>query len=291
MKNLKIYFSIILTAMILTISTAVLAYDGTSIVFNDKIFMPESLVDGKGEIEVTRDVTNYTMYYEFVEMDNSTYKKIVKLKDELKVAEYYNIWEDLNGNTQDSNYQRYVEAYNSYKNKYGTTVDDYTDSHIDVVESQIVALWASYTNNWTTASGNTVSIDLNSFSGTKDFVLWVKVKTANNEYYFADVYEVTGTKSENNNSNNNNNSNTTNTEKNIVEDNKNNINNNSNTINNNVSNNNSTGKTESKNTMNDSTTSSTKTLPKTGISNIIIVSVFIATIVAGISYVKYRKIK
>ena len=295
MKNLKMYFSIILTAVILTISTAVFAYDGSSIVFNDKIFMPESLVDGKVEVKVTRDVTNYTMYYEFVEINNSTYKEIVKLKDELKVAEYYNIWEDQDGlsNEETSNYKKYVEAYEAYKAKYGTTVDDYTDAHIDVVESKIVSLWASYTNNWSTASGNIASMDLSSFSGTKDFVLWVKVQDANATYYFADVYELTGTKS---NQDNNNNTNTDNTNKdntnkdNTTNNDKNNTNNSNNNVNSN-SKNNSKGKSEAKNTMNDSTTSSTKTLPKTGISNIIMIFAFMTSIVAGISYVKYRKIK
>ena len=174
MKNLKKYFSVLIVAVLLTIATISNAYEG-GVTFDDRILMPSEMKDGKAEITITRDVPNYTMYYEFVKTDNNTYKEIVKLKDELQIAEYFNIWEDLNGLTEDEDYNKYIQAYDAYKAKYGTTVEDYSDDHIDEIESQIVSLWPSYTNNWATASGNIASIDLNSFKGVEDYTLCIRI--------------------------------------------------------------------------------------------------------------------
>lgn len=162
----------------------------------DKVTLPETLINGEGTVTVSSNIQNYEMYYQYIEIDNDTYKKVRKLKDELLVAEYYNTWE---ANQTDENYDIYASAYLYYKDKYNETVDDYTEKRIDEVESIIIGLLPQYTENWTQTSDNKIKIDLSQFSGVKDYVFWVKVVDGDKVIYEENVYEVTGTKKDDDN--------------------------------------------------------------------------------------------
>ena len=227
MKKIKKYFLLILTVSLIAVLTNVKAYSGV-VDSNDDIQMPSKLVSGQGEVTISRNFHDYTMSYQLVEIDNNTYKEISKLKEELLVAEYYNIYE---ADQSDLNYDNYTSAYKYYQEKYGVTVDDYTEKHINEVLSQIIGLWPSYTDNWTVANGKNINIDLSTISGTHDYVIWTKVVTDTNTIYDADAYELVGTKIENNTSSDNNT-------------------NNNDTNNNNTSDNNNGNKTNNDNTNN-----------------------------------------
>ena len=166
------------------------------ITLEDKVTLPEILINGEGTVNVSSNIKNYQMYYQYIEIDNVTYKKVKKLKDELLVAEYYNIWE---ANQTDENYDIYESAYLYYKDKYKETVDDYTEKRIDEIESIIIGLLPEYTENWIQTSNNKIKIDLSQFSGVKDYVFWVKVVDGDKVIYEKNVYEVTGTKKEDDN--------------------------------------------------------------------------------------------
>ena len=239
-------------------------------------------------------------------MDSNTYKKIIKLKEELLVAQYFNIYE---ADQTEENYDVYVSAYKYYQEKYNETVDNYTTEHIDEVESIIIGLLPDYTSQWQNSTNNQIKIDLSTFSGTKYFTAWTKVVSNGNTIYEAEVYELTGTKQEdnksdddnkkddnkddNNNDNNDNNNNDNNNGKDDSNKDNNNSNNNGNDNSNKDNNNsNNNGKDDGKKddtTIKDTTTSNTK-IPQTGESNfIILIALSIAVVMAVISYRKMKK--
>lgn len=204
MKILKKSFLFILTVTLLAVCTNVKAYSGV-VDSSDELQLPESLNNGQGLVTISRNFHDYKMYYQLVEIDNATYKQIEQLKDELLVAQYYNIYETEQ--TQ-LNYDNYESAYISYKDKYGKTVDDYTSLHIDEVLSTIIGLWADYGENWTEANGNNINIDLSQIEGTHDYVVWVKVVSDTMTVYDANTYELEGTKTSDNPSDDDKNNNT-----------------------------------------------------------------------------------
>lgn len=306
MKKFKIVSTIVLILILIIGVTKVNAYSGIVDV-NDDITLPSKLTNGTGTITLSRNIQNANVSFQFVEMDSNTYKKIIKLKEELLVAQYYNIYE---ADQTEENYDIYVSAYKYYQEKYNETVDNYTTEHIDEVESIIIGLLPDFTSQWENSTNNQIKIDLSTFSGTKYFTAWTKVVSNGNTIYEAEVYELTGTKQEDNKSDDDNkkddsnkddtnkddnkkddsNKDNTNKDDNKKDDsNKDNSNNNSNKDNNNSNN---TGKDDGKKddtTIKDTTTSNTK-IPQTGENNfIILIALSIAVIMAVISYRKMKK--
>lgn len=305
MKKFKIVSTIVLMLILILGVSKVNAYSGVVDV-DDDITLPSKLTNGAGTITLSRNIQNADVSFQFVEMDSNTYKKIIKLKEELLVAQYFNIYE---ADQTEENYDVYVSAYKYYQEKYNETVDNYTTEHIDEVESIIIGLLPDYTSQWQNSTNNQIKIDLSTFSGTKYFTAWTKVVSNGNTIYEAEVYELTGTKQEdnksdddnkkddnkddNNNDNNDNNNNDNNNGKDDSNKDNNNSNNNGNDDSNKDNNNsNNNGKDDGKKddtTIKDTTTSNTK-IPQTGESNfIILIALSIAVVMAVISYRKMKK--
>ena len=197
MRKLKKVLVVIMIAVLLFAITKTEAYDGM-VDTSSEVTISQTLQNGNGEVTLTRNIQTYQMYYQYLEIDSNTYNQIRKLKDELLVAQYYNIWE---ADQTDENYDIYVSAYLFYQDKYNETVDDYTQNRIDEVESIIIGLLPDYTENWILTSNNKINVDLSQFSGTKDYIVWVKIETGDRVIYDAEVYELQGTKVENNDPN------------------------------------------------------------------------------------------
>ena len=323
MKKLKSILSILTIMVLILINTNAIAYSGKFDV-EDEIKISEYLINGKGEIDIARNVAGYKLYCQANVMDNDTYKQIKKLKDELNVIYAYNIYEASKSEDSKNAYES-TQIY--YKSLYGTNVEDFSDQKADENMSIIISLLPNYTDKWEETTDNTFNINLSSFSGTKDIVVWVQLeKMDGTRIYDAEVYEVTGTKQDNNVNTNtsvdNNNStiengvandtNSTNTNNNTT-NNTNSTNRNNSTINSTTSSskkNNTTSKNSSTvnngsannkgttSTTNNSAvaksdkTTSTEKLPYTGVKEkAIIASIVIAMIGAGIFYIKYKKIK
>lgn len=323
MKKLKSILSILTIMVLILINTNAIAYSGKFDV-EDEIKISEYLINGKGEIDIARNVAGYKLYCQANVMDNDTYKQIKKLKDELNVIYAYNIYE---ASKSDDDKDEYESTQIYYKSLYGTNVEDFSDQKADENMSIIISLLPNYTDKWEETTDNTFNINLSSFSGTKDIVVWVQLeKMDGTRIYDAEVYEVTGTKQDNNVNTNtsvdNNNStiengvandtNSTNTNNNTT-NNTNSTNRNNSTINSTTSSskkNNTTSKNSSTvnngsannkgttSTTNNSAvaksdkTTSTEKLPYTGVKEkAIIASIVIAMIGAGIFYIKYKKIK
>ena len=83
MKNLKNILSVILAVIIMLTATSTMAYSKTLDV-RDEIQISTFISNEKGSIKIANQITGYSLYYQVNEMDNSTYKKIKQLEDELR---------------------------------------------------------------------------------------------------------------------------------------------------------------------------------------------------------------
>ena len=259
MKKLKSILSILTIMVLILINTNAIAYSGKFDV-EDEIKISEYLINGKGEIDIARNVAGYKLYCQANVMDNDTYKQIKKLKDELNVIYAYNIYE---ASKSDDDKDEYESTQIYYKSLYGTNVEDFSDQKADENMSIIISLLPNYTDKWEETTDNTFNINLSSFSGTKDIVVWVQLeKMDGTRIYDAEVYEVTGTKQDNNVNTNTSVDNNNSTIENGVANDTNSTNTNNNTTNNTNStntNNNTTNNTNSTNTNNNTTNNANST--------------------------------
>ena len=259
MKKLKSILSILTIMVLILINTNAIAYSGKFDV-EDEIKISEYLINGKGEIDIARNVAGYKLYCQANVMDNDTYKQIKRLKDELNVIYAYNIYE---ASKSDDDKDEYESTQIYYKSLYGTNVEDFSDQKADENMSIIISLLPNYTDKWEETTDNTFNINLSSFSGTKDIVVWVQLeKMDGTRIYDAEVYEVTGTKQDNNVNTNTSVDNNNSTIENGVANDTNSTNTNNNTTNNTNStntNNNTTNNTNSTNTNNNTTNNTNST--------------------------------
>lgn len=195
MKTIKKTLIAIMILVIVFVITNANAYTGGVVDAGDEIEISTVLNNGNATVNTSTSLSNSTMYYQFVEMDNTKYNQIRKLKDELNVATYYRTNEN---NQTAQNYDNYISALNYYQTKYGETLTRFSYERIEELKALIIGNLPDYTNDWILTSNNTISIDLSSFSGTKYFTAWVKVQNGNRTVYDAQIYDVTGTKTENN---------------------------------------------------------------------------------------------
>ena len=214
MKIIKNVLIAIMILVIVLVITNANAYTGGVVDAGDEIEISAVLNNGNAIVTTSTSLSNSTMYYQFVEMDSTKYNQIRKLKDELNVAVYYRINEN---NPTEQNYDNYISALNYYQTKYGETLTNFRDSHIEELKAQIIGNLPDYTNNWILTSNNTISLDLSNFSGTKYYTAWVKVQKDTRTVYDAQIYDVTGTKTNSSESNNTNTGNNTNQNTGVVD--------------------------------------------------------------------------
>ena len=211
MKKLKNILSVILAVIIMLTATSTMAYSKTLDV-RDEIQISTFISNEKGSIKIANQITGYSLYYQVNEMDNSTYKKIKQLEDELRVIQAFNMYEAAK---TEKLYDEYLSTQIYYKNLYGTNVTNCRSQRADEAKSTIIYLLPDYKETWNQITDNSFNVNLSSFSGTKNFVVWVQlIKQDGTKVYDAEVFELTGTKKEttndNNGSNNNGNSGTNN---------------------------------------------------------------------------------
>ena len=204
MKNLKNILSVILAVIIMLTATSTMAYSKTLDV-RDEIQISTFISNEKGSIKIANQITGYSLYYQVNEMDSSTYKKIKQLEDELRVIQAFNMYEAAK--TQKL-YDEYLSTQIYYKNLYGTNVTNCRSQRADEAKSTIIYLLPDYKETWNQTTDNSFNVNLSSFSGTKDFVVWVQlIKQDGTKVYDAEVFELTGTKKETTNDNNGSNNN------------------------------------------------------------------------------------
>lgn len=177
---------------------------------DDIINFPMTVWNGEGEITIDSSITNYTMYYQWIELTSdeinalenakNTYKnKSDEVKEELdrlyaKYEAKYKIYEDLSesgtATTDELNAARDAASaeYDIYKNYYDTMMVE-----LDTLYEDYYKIIPDYTSNWTKADNNEFKGDFSSFSDERQFVLWIRLDYANKSAYDFGVLTVNGT--------------------------------------------------------------------------------------------------
>ena len=119
------------------------------------ISFPFIIMNGKGSVNLKSGVYDgsYTMYYQFVEVNDSVMNSLTELQNKYKKGDI---------------------TYEEYFTKYKNTVTKYNDT------------------NWTKTEDGSFKIDLNKFTGTKKFALWVKLEMKDKTVYETQIYTMDG---------------------------------------------------------------------------------------------------
>ncbi len=259
MKKIKIYLTAVITMIMLTITSQVYAY-GSQVDTSNAITMPGSLSDGKGTVSSS---ISGSMNYQFVEISADKYTKIKKYETICNLISAY-INQSSDYDSLISNYEStYNQTANGIMSEYGI---QFNEEGYNVIKGLWITELTTYNESaWIKASENMISLDISTFTGTKYYIAWVKL----GDTYDAEAYKVTGTKTN-------------------KEDDK-------NTDTNSGTNTDNTTKTPNDNSKANSTANNTKlptVLPKTGLSNYILLGVILVFITTGtVTYIKYKSIK
>lgn len=190
------------------------------------ISMPYMIIGGSGTITIKSSVTDYTLYFQAIQISSNVYSEIEKTQTDgeaelntLKEAytalktEADNLKETYNSaydaytegveNTELSETEletlktAYETAKTNYQNKvieYKNKIDEY-NAKVTEINSKINELTPTYVEgNWTQTTDNKVSIDITQFSGQQPYVIWAKLVTSDGTYYDEAIYTMTGTK-------------------------------------------------------------------------------------------------
>lgn len=119
------------------------------------ISFPMMIFNGKGKLNLKPGAYDgkYTMYYQFVEVSDEVFNKLNDLKKK---------------------YENKEITYEEYFVQYNQTVTKYNDS------------------KWIKTEDGSFSQDLNKFTGTKKFALWVKLEMEDKTVYEAQIYTMNG---------------------------------------------------------------------------------------------------
>lgn len=275
------------------------------------ITMPIMIIRGNGKVTIKNTVTNYTLYFQAIKIDNSTYSQINKTETEGKAQlekikeEYTALKKELDTleETYNTSYNAYVEGqkntslgetekeklkteydtaktnYQSKGTEYNSKVNEYNNK-VKEIKDKIKELTPMYIeSNWIKTDNNKITIDTTKFSGEQPYTIWVKLITANGTYYDEGIYTMSGTKKEQNSNNNE------------IE--------NSNKVNNEIKNeryesdkksNVTKNEVVESKTKNDGTTAQGK-IPFTGTNKIILLGIALIIVSSVIFYNKYFKYK
>lgn len=219
-KKILLLLTLMLIAIVGTVSAHSVDLDPESL-----ISFPFIVSEGKGKITVKSSVTNYTLYYQNVEISNATYDEINTIKENGK-AELSTIERQMNSLKEEYNNLKTIkdEKYTTYQNaisnnlteeqinvakteyetantnytnkvkEYNTKVDEY-NAKVSQINNQVKDKLPMYNDsNWTKTTDGSFKVNLTQFSGKKSFSIWAKLVTGTNTYYDQEIYSMKGTK-------------------------------------------------------------------------------------------------
>ena len=191
------------------------------------ISMPMMIFGGSGTITIKNSVSNYTLYFQGVEIPSTVYSQIEKIEsdgkkdlDTLKQAytalktevdnlkttfdeasEAYQT--GITNNVSETELETLRTAYETARSNYQTKATEYSDKvkeyndKVTEINDKIKELTPTYVeSNWTQTTDNKISIDVTKFSGEQPYVIWVKLVTSSGTYYDEGIYTMTGSKAE-----------------------------------------------------------------------------------------------
>lgn len=219
-KKILLLLTLMLIAIVGTVSAHSVDLDPESL-----ISFPFIVSEGKEKITVKSSVTNYTLYYQNVEISNATYDEINTIKENGK-AELSTIKGQMNSLKEEYNNLKTIkdEKYTTYQNaisnnlteeqinvakteyetantnytnkvkEYNTKVDEY-NAKVSQINNQVKDKLPMYNDsNWTKTTDGSFKVNLTQFSGKKSFSIWAKLVTGTNTYYDQEIYSMNGTK-------------------------------------------------------------------------------------------------
>ena len=200
------------------------------------ISLPQNISNlSGGTIYIDSKVTDYTLYYQFLVLDNNTYSQIEKIiedgKEELEnlkalineldddrleveqlleiVNEKKAIYDNLVENSGEEDeietamqeYSTAVDNYNKKATEYNELLEERKTNYnnkLEEINNNINELTPMYNeNNWKETDDGQVMPDTSDFSGEIHFVLWAKLVCSDGTtVYDEDIYTTTGTKVE-----------------------------------------------------------------------------------------------
>lgn len=186
------------------------------------ISLPFFITNGSGTITISNSVTNYSLYYQAVQISNEDYSQMEKINSDGKKTldtlkeEYTKLETEMNNlkeirdraneayqagkngdqsETLKAAYEKAETDYTNKANEYSSKVEEY-NSKVEEINNSIKNLIPTYIEDkWVQTTDNKFSVDLTQFSGKQAFAIWVKLVTNDNKtYYDEGTYTMTGTK-------------------------------------------------------------------------------------------------
>lgn len=188
------------------------------------ISMPETIINGNATVSISNSVTDYTLYFQAVKVEDSVatqmkqiandskldtlYEEYVTTKNEVdnlnviyntQKDKYYNGLSDENLSEEEKQelktaYETALSNYNKKFNEYNKILSEYKNKLNETV-TQIETLTPMYDESkWIQTTDNKVTINTTEFSGEQLYTLWIKLDTGTETYYNEDIYEISGTK-------------------------------------------------------------------------------------------------
>lgn len=225
-KTNLLFILILIVSMIIIPFTKVNAH--TVELDPDKLIsFPWMITNGTGKVTIDDEITGHSIYYQAVEISNTTYTQIEeiekngdteldKLNEEVKTLkteyqdlrtlynEAYDTYSTIKSNETATEEEianakaTYEEAYNNYQNKvseYNNKVNEYNAKATEI-NNNVKALVPTYVeSNWTKTEDGSFSVDLSQFSGDRAFAIWVKLVASDGTIVYDEgTYTMSGTK-------------------------------------------------------------------------------------------------
>ncbi len=186
------------------------------------ISLPFIITNGSGTVTISSSVTNYSLYYQAVEISNSVFSQIEKIDSDGRAEldtleeEYTALRTEMNNlkeiydkakedyqagkdgdqsETLETACEQAKTNYTNKMNEYDAKIEEY-NAKVDEINNNIKNLTPTYIEDkWIQSTDNKFSIDLTKFSGDQAFAVWIKLVTNDNKtYYDETTYTMTGTK-------------------------------------------------------------------------------------------------
>lgn len=227
MKKLKVVFALFVLIGIVLCPLKKVNAHSVELDPESLITMPLMIFGGRGTISIKDSVSNYTLYFQGVEIPSTVYSQIEQIEtdgnkdletlkqeytalrtevdnlktifDEALEAYQTGITNSVDEPELEALRTAYETARSNYQTKateYSNKVEEYNNKVTELYD-QIKELTPTYVeSNWTQTTDDKISIDVTEFSGEQPYVIWVKLVTSNGTYYDEGIYTMTGSKAE-----------------------------------------------------------------------------------------------
>lgn len=227
MKKLKVVFALFILIGIVLCPLKKVNAHSVELDPESLITMPLMILGGRGTISIKDSVSNYTLYFQGVEIPSTVYSQIEQIETDgnkdlealkqeytalkTEVDNLKTIYDEaleayqtgITNSVDEPELEALKSAYETAKSNYQTKLTEYSNkveeynNKVTELYEQINELTPTYVeSNWTQTTDNKISIDVTEFSGEQPYVVWVKLVTSNGTYYDEGIYTMTGSKAE-----------------------------------------------------------------------------------------------